>query len=144
MIEEQGKVVEIDATGVWVETVRQSACASCAARNGCGQKLLASAGQGKRFIFRVNNPDNILVHENDDVLLGIEEGAFLRATLFMYLIPLLALFVGAVIGNYLFVNEIATIIFSFLALTLSFVFVRYGSQPLFRSYRYQPVLMKVI
>jgi sigma-E factor negative regulatory protein RseC len=143
MIEETGKVVEINAQGVWVETVKQSACSSCAARSGCGQKLLASVGQGKRFIFKVNNPSNFKVLADDDVLIGIEEGAFLKATLFMYLTPLLALFLGAFIADFVGMSEGIVISISFVSLFVGFLFVRYGSHSLFHSCKYQPTLMKV-
>jgi sigma-E factor negative regulatory protein RseC len=144
MIEESGKVVNVDSQGVWVETVRQSACSSCAARNGCGQKLLASVGQGKRFVFKVNNPNNLVVTEDDDVLIGIEEGSFIKATIFMYLIPLLALFVGALLAESAQLSEGYVILISFFSLILGFVFVRYGSTSFFRSCKYQPTLMRVI
>lgn len=144
MIQEAGKVVDIDSQGVWVETVRQSACSSCAARNGCGQKLLASVGQGKRFIFKVNNPDNLSVSADDNVLIGIEEGSFLKATLFMYAAPLLMLFVGALLAEILGLSEGYMIFVSFAFLILGFVFVRFGSHSLFSSCKYQPTLMKVI
>ncbi|WP_286237120.1 SoxR reducing system RseC family protein [Neptuniibacter halophilus] len=144
MIQENGKVVQVDAHGIWVETQRQSACASCAARNGCGQKLLASVGEGKRFIFRVNNPEQLQVRTDDQVMVGIEEGAFMKATLFIYLVPLLALFIGAVVADALFGNELAIIAMAFAFLLTGFLLVRYGSATLFRSCRYQPVLMKVV
>ncbi|MDO6514131.1 MULTISPECIES: SoxR reducing system RseC family protein [unclassified Neptuniibacter] len=144
MIQENGKVVDVNSQGVWVETVKQSACASCAAKNGCGQKLLASVGQGKRFIFRVNNPDNLSVITDDDVLIGIEEGAFLKATVFMYLMPLIGLFAGAVIADALGFSEGWMILISFSSLLVGFLLVRFGSYSLFRSCKYQPTLMKVI
>lgn len=144
MIKENGKVVDVDSQGVWVETVKQSACGSCAARNGCGQKLLASVGQGKRFVFKVNNPDNLSVLADDEVLIGIEEGSFLKATLFMYLTPLLALFMGAVVADMLGASEGVMILWSFASLVVGFLFVRFGSYSLFRSCKYQPTLMKVI
>ena len=144
MIKENGKVVDVDSQGVWVETVKQSACGSCAARNGCGQKLLASVGQGKRFVFKVNNPDNLSVLADDEVLIGIEEGSFLKATLFMYLTPLFALFMGAVVADMLGASEGGMILWSFASLVVGFLFVRFGSYSLFRSCKYQPTLMKVI
>ncbi len=144
MIEEKGRVVAIDAEGVWVETVRQGACASCAARNGCGQKLLVGAGQGKRFIFRVNHPENVQVQQDDTVLLGIEEGAFLKATLFMYLVPIVSLLAGALLANSLFASEPVIITVALLSLLLSFLFIRYGSRSIFSSCRYQPTVMQVI
>ncbi|WP_415896829.1 SoxR reducing system RseC family protein [Neptuniibacter sp. QD72_48] len=144
MIEESGKVVEVDEHGVWVETMRQSACASCAARNGCGQKLLVQAGQEKRFIFLVNNPTSLKVQADDQVLLGIEEGAFIKATVFMYLLPLIALFLGAVIGDFIWGDELLVIASAFFSLVAGFMFVRFSSSTFFRSCQYQPTLIKVI
>lgn len=144
MIEEFGKVVKVDSQGAWVETMRQSACASCAARNGCGQKLLVQAGQEKRFIFLVKIPDAVYVKPDDNVLLGIAEGAFLKATIFMYLLPLLGLFLGAVLGDILWGNELATIATAFMAMVAGFAFVRFGSVSFFSSCQYQPTLIKVV
>jgi sigma-E factor negative regulatory protein RseC len=105
---------------------------------------LASVGQGKRFIFKVNNPDNLSVCADDNVLIGIEEGSFLKATLFMYAAPLLMLFVGALLAEILGLSEGYMIFVSFAFLILGFVFVRFGSHSLFGSCKYQPTLMKVI
>lgn len=144
MIEENGTVVEVNNDGVWVETVKSSACASCAARNGCGQKLLASAGSGKKFIINVNNPSNITVKADDSVMIGIEEGAFLKATLYIYLVPLLALFIGAMGAELLSLSEGYVIVSALLLMAVSLCFIRYGSKSLFRSCKYQPVLVRVV
>jgi sigma-E factor negative regulatory protein RseC len=99
MIEESATVVDIDSHGVWVETIKRSACESCSASNGCGQKLLVSRSSNKRFLVNVSNPKNITVEKKDTVLIGIEEGAFLKATLLVYLLPLVFLITGAVISQ---------------------------------------------
>lgn len=144
MIEENGRVVDVNSQGIWVETVRQSACATCAARNGCGQKLLVSAGAGKRFIIQVSNPNEISVSENDRVILGIEEGAFLKATLFVYLIPLLALFIAALLADYIFANEGLVILSALVGLGIGFFITRSSSNMFFKSCSYQPALLRVI
>ena len=41
MIRETGTVVAIEDNGVWVETIQQSACQTCVAEKGCGQRLIA-------------------------------------------------------------------------------------------------------
>ena len=143
MIEETGTVVEVNNDGVWVETIKNSACASCAARNGCGQKLLASAGDGKRMVVNVSNPHEFQVKAQDSVLIGVEEGAFLKATLYIYLVPLIALFLGALVGELLSLSEGGIILCSLLSLSVSLIGVKYCSKTLFRSCKYQPVLVKV-
>jgi len=143
MIEETGTVVDVNDEGVWVETIKSSACGSCAARNGCGQKLLASVGDGKRMVVNVVNPNNLQVNIQDQVLIGIEEGAFLKATLFVYLVPLVALFIGAYVAEYFSFSEGYIILSALLSLTISLIVVKYCSRTLFRSCKYQPVLVKV-
>lgn len=144
MIEESGRVVNVDDAGVWVETIKASACASCAAKSGCGQKLLASIGEGKRFVFAVSNPDLITVDIDDDVLIGIEEGSFIKATLFMYLVPLAALFFGAFVGELAGLQEGFVILVSLLAFVIGLLVVRFFSGAFFSSCQYQPRLLKLL
>jgi len=82
MISESGKVVGVDGDRVWVQTIRNSACQSCSARQGCGQRVLASATGGRANQIRVLNRLNAQV--GDDVTLAIEETALLRASLLVY------------------------------------------------------------
>lgn len=89
MITETGKVVAVTGEHAWVQTIRTSACQSCAARNGCGQKVLATATGGRANQVRVFNSVNARVGE--DVTLGIDESALLGASLLVYALPLLLL-----------------------------------------------------
>lgn len=98
MIAETGNVVAVDDGHAWIQTIRTKACQSCAARNGCGQKLLASATGGRANQVRVVNSVNARVGE--EVTLGIDENALLGASLLVYALPLLLLVVGSVLGHY--------------------------------------------
>jgi sigma-E factor negative regulatory protein RseC len=144
MIEENGRVVEVDDGGVWIETIKASACASCAAKSGCGQKLLASIGEGKRFVFAVSNPELISVEVDDNVLIGIEEGSFLKATLFMYLLPLAALFFGAFVSQVAGLSEGYVILLSIFSFAIGLLVVRFFSGIFFASCQYQPRLLKLL
>lgn len=99
MITESGKVVAVDGDRVWVQTIRNSACQSCSARHGCGQRALASATGGRANQIRVSNRLDARV--GDDVMLAIDEAALLRASLLVYALPLLLMVAGAVIGHQL-------------------------------------------
>ena len=144
MLEETGRVVDVDDDGVWVETIKQSACASCTARNGCGQKLLASVGQGKRSVICVDNPSHLHVAAEDNVVIGIGENAFMRISLLIYLLPLLALFLGAAIASTLGLSEPAVIGSGLAGLGIGLVIVRFISRTYMTSCKYHPVLLKVI
>ena len=51
---ESGRVVAIEESGVWVETIRSSACGSCAARSGCGHRTLAGMLTGDKGLVRAS------------------------------------------------------------------------------------------
>ena len=93
MIEEQGRVVAANEREVWVQTLRQSACNACAAQKACGQKLLNSMSSGRAQQLKVEN--RLSVSVGDEVVVGIPESALLKASLVLYLVPLLAMIAAA-------------------------------------------------
>ncbi|MFW1678438.1 SoxR reducing system RseC family protein [Pontibacter sp. JAM-7] len=144
MIEEHGRVVEVGAAGIWVETTKTSTCAACAAKHGCGQKLLVQASGQKAFVFKVLNPADITVHVDDSVMVGVEEGALLKATLTTYLLPLLLLILSAVAAHLFALPEPVTILIALTGLAFGFLAVRFASQLFFRSTQFQPVLTRIV
>jgi sigma-E factor negative regulatory protein RseC len=100
MIEEQGRVVAVNAQRAWVQTIRRSACNSCTAQKGCGQKLLNQIGSSTALQITVLNSLNVQV--GDDVIIGIPEGALLKASIMLYLIPLLVMVTAAALMAQLF------------------------------------------
>lgn len=94
MIEEQGRVVAVEPDAVWVETVRYTACQSCAANKACGHALLDGQRGGSRARIRALTRQ-VSLQVDDQVVLGIPEGLLIRSTLMLYLLPLVLMFVGA-------------------------------------------------
>lgn len=106
MLKESGRIVALEGDRAWVETLRQSACGSCAARGGCGHGLLNSAlPGGSRGLVRARLPETlrprIAVH--DRVELSLPEGSFLRAAALLYLLPLATALGAALAGSVLLV-----------------------------------------
>ncbi|MDF1630176.1 MAG: SoxR reducing system RseC family protein [Alcanivoracaceae bacterium] len=97
MIEEQGRVVAVESGAVWVETVRHTSCQSCAASKGCGHALLDGQRAGARATVRALSTDAFRV--DDLVVVGIPEGLLMRGAVLVYLVPLLLLFAGALVGE---------------------------------------------
>lgn len=97
MIEERGHVVAVERDAVWVETVRRTACQSCAASSGCGHAVLDRQQAGARA--RVRALSDLPLEVGQEVLLGLPEGALLRGALLVYLLPLVLLFGGALAGE---------------------------------------------
>ena len=97
MITETGKVVAVDGDRAWVQTIRASACESCSARHGCGQRVLASASGGRANQVLVVN--RLGAQVGDSVDLAIEESALLQASLLVYAVPLSLMVAGAIAGH---------------------------------------------
>ena len=96
MIKEQGRVVAVEQDGVWVETLRRSACSTCAGKSGCGQHL----SERHREISRDPSLSYIKVvsshelHAGDRVVVGVAESSLLKASFLIYLAPLLLMMAG--------------------------------------------------
>lgn len=110
MLEETGEVLSIDDEGIHVQTIRQSSCSSCSAAKGCGQKLLASVGQGQRFDVLAENSLELNLRAGDQVILGLAESALLKASMLAYLLPLVMLAVFAGVAQWLGAVEHVVII----------------------------------
>ncbi|MEH6627323.1 MAG: SoxR reducing system RseC family protein [Motiliproteus sp.] len=128
MIEESGRVVEITSKGILVETVRQSACGGCSAAKGCGQKVIASIGQGQRFEVLADNPQQLILHAGDGVVLGLDEGVFLKASSLAYLLPLIFMIVAALIADLLKVSDLMVAVAGFGGLASGLAALRWGVQ----------------
>jgi len=96
-VTERGVVVEVLEEGVRVQTQRRGGCASCSARGGCGVGLMQQAlsRRAHTVVARCEHP----VRVGDEVELSLPHAALVQASLWMYLVPLLGLLVGAVLGQ---------------------------------------------
>jgi sigma-E factor negative regulatory protein RseC len=97
MITETGRVIAVKAGKAWVRTIRASACESCSARSGCGQRVLATASGGRANQVLVDN--HLGAEVGDDVTVAIDESALLSASILVYALPLALLVLGAVLGQ---------------------------------------------
>jgi len=96
VIEEPGLIVALEGNTAWVETQRSSACGSCDSEQGCGTALLAQALGNRSVRVRADNP--LQAEIGEQVVLGLDESAMVRASLTLYLVPLLGLLGGAALG----------------------------------------------
>jgi len=86
-----GRGVASEESGVWVETIRSSACGSCAARSGCGHRTLAGMLTGDKGLVRSINSDKLqaaLCSINDRVEISIRGSTLTKSALMLYGGPL--------------------------------------------------------
>lgn len=143
MIEETAKVVDLDGEYAWVETQRKSACASCAVNKGCGTATIAKVVGQKRT--RVRTINQLGAKSGDVVVIGIQEQALVRGSIAVYVIPLLLLLAGGLIGDWLGKgsgSEGYTILLGLAGLGLGFVWLSYFSRRVSSSASYQPEILR--
>jgi sigma-E factor negative regulatory protein RseC len=97
MIEETAWVVEREGDYVWVEAERKSTCGQCAARKGCGTGALANV-LGRRPM-RMKARNTVDARTGDQVIIGLQESALIKGSIAVYLLPLVAMMVAAMLGQ---------------------------------------------
>ena len=101
MIEELALVVKIENHQVWVEGGQNSACGGCRQKASCTANALGGILKKKS----VPVDSGIQLKTGDEVIVAIDESLLLRASLLLYLLPLIALFTGAGIADWLLVDS---------------------------------------
>ena len=97
MIEELAVVVKIENRQVWVESGPNSACGGCLQKTACTTNAIGSLLSKKS----VPVDSDIQLKAGDQVMVAIDENLLLRASLVLYLLPLIALFTGAGVADWL-------------------------------------------
>lgn len=97
MIEETAIVDACDGDLAVVEVQRAAACGTCSTSAGCGHS--AVAGYFARRAARVVVQNPVGARPGERVVVGIDEGPFVVASLAMYLVPLATLILGAALGG---------------------------------------------
>ena len=140
MIEESATVVALEDNFAWVESERRSSCSSCAANKGCGTATLQKVMGKKRAQLKAINQAQAQV--GDRVVIGLQEQALLKGSLYAYILPLLLLLVAAFVFEQLFANEATTIFAGLGGLLLGFVILKFLMGNLAEDERFQTVVLR--
>ncbi len=139
MLVETGRVAKIVQGKVMVEVVKGTACAEC--HVGCACDL----GKSVRTV-EANDP--LGVHVGQFVQVSIPNDSVLRASFVVYIIPLLALIVGTLVGQSVGktfgIQNAFEILGGFGCLAISFLFVRFYNNIFKLQIRNQPVITKIV
>jgi len=92
MIEDIGRVVRVADDKAFIEVERSSACASC------GLQEAEELATGGKVVFEAYNMAEATI--GDRVRVQVRTGAFTKASLYIYGIPVLFLVIGAITGAY--------------------------------------------
>lgn len=99
MIHEQAIVVEVNGEHVEIEVQRQGSCGHCSLSASCGVGALGRLLGRRDKTVIIDSELNL--KRGDHILIGIPEQGVLRASLLVYGLPLLMLFMAAIIAHVL-------------------------------------------
>ena len=113
MLTEIARVVAVEPGKLWVETIRQSVCGSCAVQKGCGHGLLNQISDGHRNYLQVATTEfsRAEFQVDDQVTIGVSERLMLRGSAVLYLLPLACMLLASTILPTLLpgISELASI-----------------------------------
>ncbi len=147
MIEETVIVVGVEGDQLLLEARNRSACGGCAAAQGCGTASLSRVLGRKVARFRVKN--TVAASTGDTLVVGLSGKALLRGALLVYLLPLLAMMLSAVLADALLVDgvsgkEALVIVAGLAGLAVSLAWLRrYFSRQTVR-HRHRPVILRKV
>lgn len=147
MLTETGRIVAIQADGVWVETIRGSTCGACSLQKGCGHGLLSRIGDGRRGYIKVL-PGALALSDcsvDDCVRISIPEEVILRGSAIVYMVPLLSMLLGAGLSAGLWRDgaDLAAMLGAFLGFGAGLVLVRWHAWRHRYDTSLQPTLLEV-
>lgn len=123
MIREEFEVIEIKNQTMKLRVSRASGCHSCSANSGCGTGLLSKYFEHYSVF---NKPLKQGVRVGDMVTLEISSKALFYRAFQLYLLPLLGLFAGGLLGSLFYpASEAGQIILAFAGFSACFLFIKY-------------------
>jgi len=99
MIEQQGRVLRVEAGRASITFQAVSGCPACDAGKGCGAGVFGRLVQRKPMTLVLDEQPGLT--PGQAVMVGIPEAYFLRLLVKLYLAPVLAGLAGAILGHYL-------------------------------------------
>jgi len=139
MIEDIGKVVRVEGANAFVEVERTSACAQC------GLQEVEELVTGKPVFMALNTAKATI---GETVKVRVQSVAYLKASAFIYGIPILSLIIGALLGFYLAgefgissdtMSALLGMAGLIIGIVILFLFRRKGARK-----EYMPVIVEVI
>lgn len=142
MIEARAIVRELRDDGVRVAPLNPGNCPRCAEGRGCGGGILARLTQRRRpDLWIAGRYPELAV--GDVVVLGIDEGAVLSASLWAYLVPLLAMLaLGAFADRVLEASQALVLLFGAAGLAGGLLLTARRARRAAGDPRFRPVLLR--
>lgn len=97
MLEQTATVIEVQGDRLLLEVIPESSCKACSMNKGCGTSVLSKSVGRKVVQFELDN--TLAAERGDRVVLGVPENAVISGSLLVYLLPLVLMFIVALIAD---------------------------------------------
>ena len=154
MIEEHAVIVSIDNESLGrvssdvnqystatLEIERKTACGLCGQTRGCGNSIWGKLFAHQSTAFKAQNLINAKV--GDSVIVGINENALLKSALLLYILPLVTLFLGAILAKQFNASDVSAMTGALIGLALGLVWVKGHTMSSSYFKLQQPVILRL-
>ena len=138
--EETAIVSSVDGDYVFLETQNSASCGNCSSKSGCGN-VSSIFTLKTRNKLKINN--TLKLKEGDSVIVALATDKLLKATVIMYLLPILSMFAFSLLAK-LFLGETASILMGLTGLFLGILWVKKFTQQSETAQQFQPKLVRKV
>jgi len=142
MLYETGIVSAVNGVNATVQTQNQLACSSCKVVDTCGNGIIEKYFSGKVFSSDVKNDLNAKV--GDKVTLAIPKSSVTKASIIVYLVPLLIFILAAAGISFYTQNENIVILVSLCGLASGLFATKFYNRKLLKSELYLPKIVSIL
>jgi len=141
MVTEQGVIEDVSGQKTLVRIKKSSACATCESRGSC------EVVSGKSMVVEVAN--DLGAGQGDHVELSVPSGSFLKLSLLVYILPVVALMAGAFAGGSLagvlhMPLPLASVIGGFLVMGITFYALKRFDRSLRSRSEFRPRMTRIL
>ena len=139
----EGIVTKVDSSTAWVKCAKSAACESCKAKDFCD----TVGGSDDDVEVEAINAAKAKV--DDRVTISFETSSLLKVSFLVYMVPVLFLILGVVIGDKIAVifnydQSIFSVLAGFLFLLAAFFFIKAKGKELSKKDEYQPKIIRIL
>ena len=146
MLEEEGMVIGLEDGYAIIQTERGSSCDGCHAKSSCH-----SMGDAQGSIMEIRAINDMGAKVGDRVKVAIDSIVFLKSSFLVYVLPLIVMIAGGIIGESYAKNNMpgadADLVAGSVGITclvISFLLIRIWSKSLEKKREYQPQIIRII
>ncbi len=141
MLEEIALVIKSSPEKLWVETETRSSCSHCSSSSGCGTSVLAKLFSVKRNQLQLDN--SLGAKTGEQVIIGMPDDLLVRAAIWAYLLPLLAMIFVTIIASVAGAGDGLQSLIGLCGLVIGFIFVRRETNGATSQQNFKPRLLRL-